>query len=110
MTRAKRPLTLDFDGGREFTTRSRAGSGSGRRRADRRRNIPINRIVEDLIFKESQRSYFIQLADFCAFALLRQENPVPSRSKYGIDKAFATLEPILVREASTKDPLGIIRV
>lgn len=73
------------------------------------KNIPIDRIIEDPFFKKSEQSYFIQLTDFCAYALLRRERPVPSKTKYGIDQAFNLLSPILVREASTRDPEGIIR-
>ncbi len=74
------------------------------------RNITISRIVEDPFFKKSERSYFIQLVDFCAYALLRFELPLPSKSKYGIDKVFPELEPALVKEANKKDPFGIIRL
>jgi len=74
------------------------------------KNITIDRILEDPFFKKSSRSYFIQLVDFAAFALLRRERPIPSRTKYGIDRAFVQLSEILVREASSRDPEGIIRV
>jgi hypothetical protein len=73
------------------------------------KNIPLDRIVEDPFFKESSQSYFIQLADFAAYALLRREHPIPSKSKYGLDQAFSNLSPILVREASRNDLEGIIR-
>ncbi len=73
------------------------------------KNIPIDRIVEDPFFKESSQSYFIQLADFSAYALLRRENQLPSKNRYGLHKAFDVLSCILVREATTHDPEGIIR-
>jgi len=73
------------------------------------RNIPIERIIEDPFFKPSQQSYFIQLVDFCAYALLRRERPVPSKTRYGIHQAFDLLRPILVLEASQRDAEGIIR-
>lgn len=73
------------------------------------RNIPIERIIEDPFFKESQQSYFIQLVDFCAYVLLRRERPIPSKTRYGIHQAFNLLQPILVLEASQQDPEGIIR-
>lgn len=73
------------------------------------RNIPIERIIEDPFFKDSKRSYFVQFADFCAYSLLRRENPLPSKSKYGLHEAFNLLSPILVKAASTRDPEGIIR-
>lgn len=73
------------------------------------RNIPIERIIEDPIFKNSKYSYLVQLADFCGYALLRRENPLPSKSKYGLHTAFNLLSPICVREANPRDPDGIIR-
>ncbi len=75
------------------------------------RNIPIDRILEDPFFKNSENSYLIQLADFCAFALLRSENPLPSRSRYGLDNAFSILSPRVVTAANRSDPrgLGIVR-
>lgn len=74
------------------------------------RNIIIDRIAEDPFFKKSERSYFIQLVDFCAYALLRNEIPIPSKTKYGIHTVFPELAPILVKEANPKDAHGIIRL
>lgn len=74
------------------------------------KNIPTERILEDIIFKDSRRSYFIQLADFCAYALLRKEHRLPSKDKYGLHEAFQLLYPILNRNASYKDPEGIVRL
>lgn len=75
------------------------------------RNLPISSILEDPIFKVSTHSYFIQLADFCAFSLLRSERPTAAAIKYGFDKAFDCLDPVLVKQAFGKDPRkkGIIR-
>lgn len=75
------------------------------------RNIPIQRILEDPFFKQSERSYFVQMADFCAYALLRQEVYLESKAKYDLHTAFALLKPICVQEANFRDPkgLGIVR-
>lgn len=59
------------------------------------KNIPTDRIIEDPVFKDSAQSYFLRMVDFCAYALLRRENPVPSKSKYGLDTVFNLLRPIL---------------
>ncbi len=74
------------------------------------KNFPLTRIVEDPFFHKSEDSYFIQLVDFCAYALLRKENPTIKSQQCGISQAFGALEPILVLEASRKDSLGIIRL
>lgn len=76
----------------------------------RTKNIVIERIVEDPMFKDSSKSYFVQLVDFCAYSLLRRERPIPSKTRYGLHKAFSILEPILVKEASRSDPEGIVRI
>ncbi|WP_456332469.1 DUF3800 domain-containing protein [Fervidibacter sacchari] len=70
---------------------------------------PKQGACEIVPIKDSRQSYFIQLVDFCAYALLRRERPIPSKTKYGLDKAFNLLSPILVREANKDDPDGIIR-
>ncbi len=73
------------------------------------KNIPIEKIIEDPIFKDSKKSYFVQLADFCAYSLLRREHQIASKNAYGLHKAFNELIPICVKEANKKDPLGIVR-
>lgn len=68
------------------------------------------RIVEDAFFKRSEQSYFVQLADFCGYALLRREAPTPIIRQYGSDKAFELLGQALVTaELDIADREGIIR-
>ncbi|MEX2304339.1 MAG: DUF3800 domain-containing protein [Bryobacterales bacterium] len=73
-------------------------------------NMPIESVVEDPSFRRSKQSYFIQLADFCGYALLQYERPTsnPRRQRYRLHDVFPTLEPICVPEASPH-PFGIIR-
>ncbi len=53
------------------------------------KNITTDRVIEDPVFKRSDRSYFIQLADCVAFALLKREvRPTPNIKKYGIHEMF----------------------
>jgi len=74
-----------------------------------KKNLPINNIIEDPFFKKSHQSYLIQLADFCAYALLRKERPVESKNRYGIHEAFDILDPVLFKKATKNDPQGILR-
>lgn len=76
---------------------------------DTTKNIPLEHIIEDPFFKNSEQSYFIQLVDFAAYALLRKERPLQSRTVFGYDKSFEILSPICVKEANRNDPNGIIR-
>lgn len=79
----------------------------GRRTA----NITIEHVIEDPVFKESHRSYFLQLVDCIAFALLKREvPPTPNVQRYGIHRMFDhAVSGICYRQASKKDPLGIVR-
>ena len=71
-----------------------------------RRKIPTERILEDPIFKNSKKSYFILMADFRAYALLRREKHLASKNKYGIHKAFNELTDVVVKAAH---PVSITR-
>ena len=73
------------------------------------KNIPTERILEDPIFKESRKSYLIQMADFCAYSILQKERPIPSRKRYGLHQAYKIIQGLFVTQAYGKDPLGIIR-
>jgi hypothetical protein len=75
------------------------------------KNIPTSQILEDPFFKDSENSYFIQVVDFCAYALLRSEHPTPNRSELGYDTMYEELKPMVVTAANPSDPrgLGIVR-
>lgn len=72
-------------------------------------NVTTHKILEDPFFKPSHRSYFIQLADFCAYGLLRREQRLASKDRYGIHRSFDALKDVVVRDAYPRDPMGIIR-
>lgn len=72
------------------------------------KNITIDHVVEDPLFKKSHQSTYIQFVDFCAYALLRQEKPLASKTALGLHAAFPILEPVCFKQAS-KHQLGIIK-
>jgi hypothetical protein len=71
--------------------------------------MPADRLLEDLVYRDSARSIFIQAADACAFALLRRERPIPSKTALGLDQSFYILDRIMVKQAFGPDPYGVIR-
>lgn len=73
------------------------------------KNIPLDRIIEDPIFKNSAASYFVQQADLMAYGLLRREFPTPKMRRYGAHKSFNVLDKSVVLECNKKDPKGVIR-
>lgn len=76
------------------------------------KNITVDRILEDPIFKDSRESYFLQIADFVAFALLKSESPpTPHVQRYNLHTAFDLLSSVCIVKAHAADPrhLGIIR-
>jgi hypothetical protein len=73
------------------------------------KNMPLTLIIEDPVFRQSHRSYFIQLADFCAYALMQKEVPTPSRMPFGLHVSFTTLSNVLVLDAYKSDKYGIVR-
>lgn len=86
---------------------SQFGSWPGGGRA---KNIALVRIIEDPIFRDSKDSYFLQLVDFVTFALLKREVPATEFiKKWGYEKLFDKLKPVLCIAASPRDPCGIVR-
>lgn len=78
----------------------------------RAKNIPTERLIEDPVFKPSWESYFLQVADFVSYALLKSEVPPTKHvQRYGLHAAYEKLRPVCASEASPRDPrkLGIVR-
>lgn len=75
------------------------------------KNLVLDHLVEDIVYRNSEKSLFIQAADSCAYAVLRSESPIPSKTALGLDQSMMILEPIMVKAAFAKCPkgLGIIR-
>ena len=76
------------------------------------KNIPLERLVDDFFYRQSHKSYFIQVVDFCVYGLLRSEKHLAAKNAIGIHKVFDLLEPICQKQCTNSDPrkLGIVRV
>jgi hypothetical protein len=62
------------------------------------------------VFRISRTSYFIQAADFCAYALFQKEKQTPSRAQFGLHQSFESkLGKICVLAANPQDKFGIVR-
>ena len=77
---------------------------------ERTRNIPVENVIGGPAFRSSDGDYLLQMADLIAHALLKQEEePIPRVETHGIHEAFSILDRALNREASRRDPQGIVR-
>ena len=76
---------------------------------EKTRNIPIEHVIGRPAFRSSKDDYLLQMADFIAHALLKEEAPVPRVENHGIAEAFSILDVALNRKASRRDPQGVVR-
>lgn len=74
------------------------------------RNLQITRVVEDPSFRDSAHSLFIQAADLAAYLLYQREMPNAYMRKSGGQAYLNKLAPALCRQASPRDPHGIVRL
>lgn len=74
------------------------------------RNLPLAKVIEDPIFRDSRDSLLIQAADLCAFLLYQKLEPNSFMKRKGGRAYFGRLGPILCRHASPRDADGIVRL
>lgn len=72
------------------------------------RNLPLQYIIEDPVYRDSAHSYFIQAVDLAAFLLYQHLAPNAYMRDKGGRNYFKRLEPVLCRVASNRDPSGIV--
>lgn len=73
-----------------------------------KKNIPNDRLIEDPFFKASHQSYFLQAADFIAFALLKAEVPPTAAACYesGLNRAYGRPRADLRQGGLAQGPAG----
>jgi hypothetical protein len=83
---------------------SRYGSGT--------RQVLCTQIIDDPIIRNSEHSYFVQIADVSAHLLYQKLYPKGSLKRYSVDRLFDLLSPRLLLAASTHDPyqMGIVHI
>lgn len=72
------------------------------------RPILVTRILDDPIPRESNHSYFVQMADMIAFALARRDYPRTNLQRFQFETYFDIIDPILLKVASRNQPQGIV--
>lgn len=72
--------------------------------------VSVNNIVEDPVMRNSQHSYFVQIADLVSHALYRKLYPKGSYRKYNIDRLFDLVDPLLLKAANRKDLQGVVHL
>lgn len=71
-------------------------------------NKPIRPVIEDPIMRNSKHSYFVQLSDINAYALLRWELQNGIGVWEPLNSLFEKLFPVLLKEASRDNPFGVV--
>ncbi len=72
------------------------------------RNLPLSHIVEDPFTKDSRHSFFLQMADVVAYCGYQHIKPNSYMKKKGGKRYYLRLDPVLLKEASPRHPLGMV--
>ena len=72
------------------------------------KNIPVKWIVADSMFIDSSKDYMIQVADFVAYSVKTKYEPSSNARKYGLEDSYLILEPIILKQATKLNTLGIV--
>ena len=65
-------------------------------------NVPVRTIIEDPVFRRSEHSYFVQMADMIAHSLYRKLYPKGSYRRYNLHRFYNYLNPITLKSVSKK--------
>jgi hypothetical protein len=115
------PIVLMHDEGdtaaiRKLARKSRRIATAGSRFGTGRLNVPFSLLIDDPTPRDSAQSYFIQLADLCAYAAFRRVHPPPPRRGAvcpqqtwdELGTAIFGDANALARSTGTGDPVGIV--
>ena len=72
------------------------------------KNLPVKRIVADSMFIDSTKDYMIQTVDFIAYAVKTIYEPSLNAKKYNLVESYKILEPIILKQATKENDLGIV--
>jgi len=74
------------------------------------KDVPIQYVIEDANFRNSEHSYFIQSADVVAYLLFQHLSPSAYVMRKSGNNFYKRLEPVVCKVASPRDSLGIVHI
>ena len=74
------------------------------------RNITIDYIIEDPVFRDSKDSFFHQIVDVVCYCARQLYEPNLAFKKKGGQKFYERLKNVITYKASKKHPLGIVEL
>ena len=74
------------------------------------RNLPLKQFIEDPAFANSKDSLPLQVVDFIVYSLNRFYLANQKQRGFGLHQSFSKLDPILCKEASSSNQLGIVEI
>lgn len=86
-TNATEPVLLIHDEGetvavRKLARKARRAGRAGSRFGTGQLTVPFRLLIDDPVSRVSSQSYFVQLADLCAYAAFRRLHPPPARRSH----------------------------
>ena len=72
------------------------------------KNMPVSKIVADSMFIDSAKDYMIQVVDFIAYSVKTLYDPSSNAIKYGLQDSYKILDPIILKQATKDNELGIV--
>ncbi len=74
------------------------------------RDIPLDYVIEDPVMRESKNSFMHQMVDVVSYCARQLYEPNKYMQKKGGHRFYHRLHPVLVTQASTVHPLGIVEL
>lgn len=74
------------------------------------RDMPLNYVVEDPVMRESKNSFLHQMVDVVSYCARQIYEPNKYMRKKGGHRFYRRLDPVLVKQASSRHPLGIVEL
>ncbi|CAM3542841.1 DUF3800 domain-containing protein [Sphingobacterium prati] len=74
------------------------------------RNLKINSVIEDPVFRDSQYSFLHQMNDVLAYCVRQRYQPNSYMKKKGGNNFYKRLENVIVKEVTSRNTFGIVEI